>query len=334
MKRQRSKRVVWLVSMFLFVLCVSAPILSNHEAIAASEKVRLVMGGASTTTWVYMFSAIMVDVWKRYIPNLDITLMATSGSTANYAPMERGELDLAVGSTHSDFWAMGGMHFAKTKHVNFYSLMPAAKAIQHYVTYADSPIKTLKDLEGKKIALGARASPTSLLSEEIFSVLGIKANYVYSTPGEAGDMLKDRRVDAMVYNVAAPYSVFMDVATDRPIRFLDMTPEERKKASDALPYVVNHTIPAKTYTFQNQDNQTVTAYSDVVVKPNLPDELVYTLTKVAWEHWDEVVKATAAAKSATARDIVNMYPPVHPGAAKYYKEIGIQLPDRLIAKKK
>ena len=71
---------------------------------------------------------------------------------------------------------------------------------------------------------------------------------------------------------------------------------------------------------------------NIIVRPGLSDELAYKLTKVAWEHWDEVVKATSAAKWVNAKDIVHMIAPVHPGAAKYYKEIGIQIPDRLIKK--
>ncbi len=333
MRRQKGKRGVWVVSLFLLALFLVAPMLSGNEAIAGTERTRLVMGGANTGTWIYMFCAVMTDLWKRYIPELDITLMATAGSTSNYAPMERGEMLLAGGSTHGDYWALNGMYFAKTKHTKVYSLLPAAKAPTHFVTFVNSPIKTLKDMEGKKIALGARASPGSLLGEEIFKVLGIKPSYVYSTPNEAGDMLKDRRIDGMVYTVGAPYSIFMDVATAQPIRFVDMSPEEQKKSTDALVYLAKYDLPAKTYAFQNEDNHIVTAYSDIIVSPSLPDELAYRLTKVAWERWDEVTRGIAGAKTVTARDIVNMYPPVHPGAAKYYKEVGIQLPDRLIVKK-
>lgn len=101
---------------------------------------------------------------------------------------------------------MNGMYFTKNKLVNFCSLIPASKAFNQVFTYVDSPIKTLKDLDGKRVALGARASPTSVVNEEIFKVLGIKTNYVYSTPGEATDMVKDHRVDAMAYGVGAPWS--------------------------------------------------------------------------------------------------------------------------------
>jgi hypothetical protein len=334
MKRKKCRKGIWLLFVFLFALWVTAPIFSGNEAVAASEKVRLSMGGSNTGTWIYMFCAIMVDTWKRYIPDLDITLMATGGSTANYLPMDKGEMDLAGAATFGDYWAMNGMYFAKSKLVNFCSLIPASKAFSHAFTYIDSPIKTLKDMDGKRVHLGARASPTSIVNEEIFKVLGIKPNYVYSTPTEAVGMVKDRRVDAMVYSVGAPWSVIMDIATDRPVKFLPMKPEEQKKIADTLPYQVADTIPAKTYSFQNEDCPTTMGLQNIIVRPGLSDELAYKLTKVACEHWDEVVKATSAAKWVNAKDIVHMIAPVHPGAVKYYREIGIQIPDPLIWKKK
>jgi TRAP transporter TAXI family solute receptor len=113
-----------------------------------------------------------------------------------------------------------------------------------------------------------------------------------------------------------------------------MKPEEQKKVAGALPYQVADTIPAKTYSFQNQDYPTVMGLQNLIVRPGLSEDLVYKLAKVAWEHWDEVVKGTSAAKWVKAKDIVHMIAPVHPGAAKYYREAGIPIPDRLIWKKK
>ena len=331
MRRGILKNSVW-ITILVVGLIMGIAGFQVHEVKAAPEKVRLSMGGSNTGTWIYMFCAIMVDLWKRNIPDLDITLMATGGTTANYIPMDKGEMDLAGAATFGDYWALNGMYFAKTKLVNFRSLLPASKAFSHAFTYVDSPIKTWKDMDGKRIHLGARASPTSIVNEEIFKLFGVKPNYVYSTPTEAAGMVKDRRVDAMVYSVGAPWSVIMDIATDRPVKFIPMKPEEQKKIADALPYQVADVIPAKTYSFQTEDYQTTMGLQNIIAKPGLPDDIAYKLTKVAWEHWDEVVKATSAAKWVKAKDIVNMIAPIHPGAAKYYREIGIQIPDRLIKK--
>ena len=281
-----------------------------------------------------MFCAVLAETWKRYIPDLDITVLATAGTTANYLPMSRGELDLAGAATSGDYYAMRGMYFTKEKISNFCSLMPATKGFNQAFTYTDSPIKNWKDLDGKKVHIGARASPTSIIQEDSLKALGIKPRYVYSTPQEAIDMVKDRRVDAMIYGVGAPWSGLMDIATAVKVKLLPTTLEEQKKICAALPYAAPDTIPAKTYTWQTEDVPTTMALQSVNVRPGLNDDLVYKLTKVIWEHWDEVVKASPPAKWVSPKEMMNMVAPIHPGAVKYYREIGINIPDQLVWKKK
>lgn len=334
MRRERYKRGISVFSFLMITLWILAIVILPNNAVAAPEKVRLSMMGSGMGTGIYMFCAVLVDVWKRNIPDVDITLMISAGTTANYLPMHRGEIDLAAASTPSDYWAQNGMYFTKEKLTNFCSLMPASRSITHVFTYANSPIKTWKDMDGKKIGLGARASATSMSHEEMFQVLGIKPIYVYSTATEAVDLMKDKRVDGMAYNTGAPWSPIMDIATAQPLKFISITSEEAEKIAKALPYLTPDTISAKTYSFQTEDIYTVAAYQNINVKPTLPEELVYKLTKAIWEHWDEVTKASSAAKWIKPQDILNMYAPIHPGAVKYYKEIGIKIPDRLIWKAK
>jgi len=334
MEKKRFKKCFYLIAVLLVAFSFALPLAWTTEAAAAPEKVRLSMGGASTGTWIYMFCALLAETWKKNIPDLDITVLATAGTTANYLPMSRGELDLAGASTSGDWYAMHAMYFAKEKISNFCSIMPATKGFNQAFTYMDSPIKTWKDLEGKRVAVGARASPTSIIQEEICKVLGIKPKFVYSTPAEAVEMVKDRRVDAMVYGVGAPWGGLMDVAAAQKVRLIPMTPEEQKKVHATYPYQVPDTLPAKTYAFQDEDIATTQGLQTVNARPGLAEDLVYKLCKVAWENREEVVKASPAFKWVKPGDIVYMVAPIHPGAAKYYREIGIQIPDRMIWKKK
>ncbi len=334
MKKKRGRRWMYLFPVLLIALWFALPFVCPKEAVAAPEKIRLSMGGASTGTWIYMFCAALSDTWKRYIPDLDITVLATAGTTANYLPMSRGEIDLAGASTSGDWYAMHGLYFTKEKITNFCSMMPATKGFNQAFTYADSPIKVWKDMDGKRIHIGARASPTSIIQEEVCKIIGIKPKYVYSTPQEAVDMVKDRRVDGMIYGVGAPWSALMDIATAVKVKFIPMTPEEQKKVYAAYPYQVPDVIPAKTYTFQNEDVPTTMGFQTINVRPGLSDDLVYKLVKVIWDHRDDVVKATPAAKWVKPQDMAYMVAPIHPGAVKYYREIGIQIPDQLVWKKK
>ena len=334
MKKRRCRKVIGLSIILLLTLGTAFSLAWTGEATAAPQKIRLAFGGATTGTWIYMFCALVAEIWQKHIPELDITVLATPGTTANYLPMCRGELDIAGAGSSGDWYAMNGLYFSKEKLHDFCSLLPATTSFTLAFTFADSSIKSWKDLEDKKVNVGARASPTSIRSEETCKALGIKPKYVFSTPQEAVEMVKDRRVDAMIYNVGNPWSGLMDIATTTKVRILAMTPAEQKKAHEGVPYQVPGIMPAKTYSFQDVDIPGAVSYQTVNVRPGLPDDLVYKLCKVIWEHWDEVVKASPAAKWVKPQDIANMVAPIHPGAAKYYKEAGVQIPDNKIWKKR
>lgn len=324
-----SAMMIIMISSLIFL-----PILTS-KAQAAPEKVRLSFGGAGSGTWIYMFCATLGEMWKKYVPEVDITVQATAGTTANYIPMNEGKLDLAGASTTGDYWAIHGMYFARGKKItNFCSMLPATKAFAQFFTYVDSPIKDFKDLGGKTVQIGPRASPTSGISEEICKILGAKPKFIFSTSSEAVEMVKDRRVDAMIYNVGAPWGGLLDIGSARKVRLISMTKSQREKVLAKLPWASPAMLPAKTYPWQGEDIQTVALLQTVNARPGLSADIVYKLTKTAWEHWGEIVKAAKAAHWVKPEDIVKMVTPVHPGAVKYYQEKGIKIPDRLIWKKK
>ena len=107
--------------------------------------------------------------------------------------------------------------------------------------------------------------------------------------------------------------MFIDIAKAIPIKFIPMEPEEQERIGKAFPYVFPTVIPSKTYSFQSEDRPTVVTYVNFIVRPGLSEELVYKLTKVAWEHWSEVGQAVSAAKSVSPKDMVRMVAPFIPG---------------------
>ena len=174
MRKRLFRKTLGAVLILLFGVGLLGMVLGTTEAQAASEKVRLSMGGSNTGTWIYMFSAIMVDTWEEVYPGLGHHAHGDRRNNSQlYAHQESGEMDLAGAATFGDYWAMNGMYFAKSKITNFCSLIPASKAFSHAFTYVDSPVKTLERYGRQKIFIsGARASPTSIVNEEIFKSPG------------------------------------------------------------------------------------------------------------------------------------------------------------------
>src|SRR4030042_6959596 len=96
---KKRKKITLAFTLLIFSFFTFLPCVWINDAMAAPERIRLSMGGAGTGTWIYMFCALLSEPWKNNIPGLDITVLATAGSIANYIPMNKGEPDLAGAST-------------------------------------------------------------------------------------------------------------------------------------------------------------------------------------------------------------------------------------------
>jgi TRAP transporter TAXI family solute receptor len=194
-------------------------------------------------------------------------------------------------------------------------------------------MKTFKDQDGKNVLIGPRGSAGATIAVEKFQALGIKPKILYTTQVEAIEMMKDRRADAFTYHSPLRWSGFLDIATARPLKLIPMTSEDQKKIHEASPYSFPDVIPAKTYDFQNEDISTMSDFACVLARPGIPQEIIYKLTKLMWDKRGELMKSIESLKWIKPEMVLSLNAPLHPGAAKYYREIGIKIPDQMIWKK-
>jgi len=294
-----------------------------------AKKIQLRVGGSTTGTWIYGFSAAWAEVINQKVPEVSLVVQATAGSSSHYAMLQRDELDFGTGSTSSEYAAINGGFNFKEKFTNFAVLMPVTTSVGHIFVLADSPIQKQEDLDGKKVAIGARGSPTSVVAEMTFEAIGVKPKYVTSTVEEMMEMLRDKRVDAGAYYVGSPFSQMLDLSSSTPIRLIPFTDAHLEKAKAKIPFFANGTITEKDYNWLKAPVPTLKGYQTMIVNPKVPEDIVYKISKATWENYDAIVKSVPAFGKVTANDVVNLYGKVHPGAAKYYQEKGVKIPDSM-----
>jgi len=319
--RVRMVSVVMVLSAGILLFLGSAP--------ARAASVNLSVGGASTGTWVYGFSVALAEILNREVPDVRLTVVATPGSIAHYPMLERGQIQLGTGANFSDYWALNGLEMFKTKHTKTRLMLPATIAVTHVFALESSDIKSLNDLNGKRVGMGTSGSPGPIMCNQILQTLDIKPQLVWSSLDEMIELFKDGRVSAAFWNSGAPWSGLMDVATVKPVRLLPFTPEETKKLTQKYQYFAGGVIPKETYAWLKADVPTILTFPDWLASIDVPADTVYKLTKAAWEHWGEVVKAVQGAGRVTLADVVKEGIPIHPGAARYYEEKGIRIPPNL-----
>jgi uncharacterized protein len=311
------------------VLTASMLLLPGFGRAAGAATVNLSVGGASTGTWIYGFSVALAEILNREVPDVKLTVISTPGSIAHYPMVERGQVQLATGSSHSDYWALHGLEMFKTKHTKARLMLPATVTVTHVFALEATDIKSMSDLNGKRVGMGTSGSPGPIMCGQILKTLDIKANMVWSSVDEMLELFKDGRVSAAMWNSGAPWSGLMDIATVKPVRLIGFTSEETKRLGQAYPYAAPGVIAKSTYGWLKADVPTISPYADWLASIDVPADTVYKLTRAAWEHWGEVVKAVQGAGTVTMADVVKEGVPIHPGAVRYYEEKGIKIPPHL-----
>jgi TRAP transporter TAXI family solute receptor len=238
----------------------------------------------------------------------------------------RGELALALADSVSDAYkgnAEAGFPKPLTK------LRGLSATYNNYiqiVANADSGIKTLADLKGKRISVGAAKSGTELNARAIFKAAGLSysdmAKVEYLPFGESVELMKNRQLDATLQSAGLGVASIRDLATSVKIVVVAVPADVVTRVGDAAyqPTV----IPANTYAGQTVDIQTAAIPNFLVTHSGVSDELAYQMTKTLYENLDTMYAAHNAAKAIQRKNAVRGMPvPVHPGAARYYKEVGV-----------
>jgi TRAP transporter TAXI family solute receptor len=202
-----------------------------------------------------------------------------------------------------------------------------------FVTLRRSGITTVAQLNNRNVGVGPRAGPQAIYVQQIFSAIGISAKFVYgSWESQASDLLEGR-CDALGAIVGIPFPVLKKVEAKEPVAFASLTPEQIETSRKAMPELNISQIDAGVYPFLEKTYTTVGLFTFVIGRDDLPDELVYQLVKAVFENQPRLLKAHSAARETIPPNVErNTFLPFHPGAIRYYREIGIKIPESLIPK--
>jgi TRAP transporter TAXI family solute receptor len=317
-----------MISVFLRRLLTLAGValLAAGPAHAQQQYINILTGGTSGV--YYPMGVGLSQIFSKALPNAKVSVQATKASAENLNLLQagRGELAFALGDTVSDAWKGDADAGFKTK---LNKLRGVAGIYPNYiqiVASADSGIKTLADLKGKRIAVGAPKSGTELNARAIFKAAGMTyddfAKVEYLPFGESVELMKNRQLDATLQSAGLGVSSLRDLATSIKMVVVPIPQDVVLKVGD--PAYQSGVIPANTYEGQTTNVPTAYVQNFLVTRADAPVDMVYTMTKSLFEHLDQLKAAHAAAKSIRKEAAAAGMPlPLHPGAEKYYREIGV-----------
>lgn len=280
----------------------------------------------------YIMGAPWAKVISEHVPDAVATVQATNGPSANIQLMERGEMKLCYVSSAAAYEGWNGLGWANgTKYQRMRTMFTTYASYFEMVTLTKLPIYTIRDLAGKRVHMTMpNGTPDIVMTKCLADLNIVPKDKLYMQTEQAIDQLKDGKLDVVLFAMGLPTSMILDLQSTHDIRMVDISPEDIAYMNKLYPYFAKGVIPAGTYENMPKDINTFVFWNYAVCDKDLPDELVYQITKAVFENKKDFEAASAYGKELFAKNIVEAIVPLHPGAVKYYNEIGIKIPDNLL----
>jgi TRAP transporter TAXI family solute receptor len=294
----------------------------------------LTLGTASVGGTYFVYGQVWASLVNEKV-GTQISTQQTQGPNQNIILTDSRQIDLGMTTmgVALQAWEGKGDWTKGKQYRNIRATFPMYDTPFHFVALKKSGIKAVKDLDGKRAGIGPRAGTCGTYFPLMFKALGVNATI---RNGQASDMaanLQDGLIDAFPFCAGVPIAAYSELETTNDVQFFTYTADEIKKLKAAMPELSDSTIPKGTYKQLAEDHKTVGVYNFGIAHKDLPDDLVYEITKAVLENNAQMVKGHAAAKETVVQNWDrNTFLPFHPGAVRYYKEKGINIPAKLIAK--
>ncbi len=313
-------------ALFRSLLAAAALCAASVGANAQQKFVNVLTGGQAGV--YYPLGVALSQIYSKAMPDAKVQVQATKASVENLNLLQagRGEIAFTLGDSLSNAWK--GVQDAGFK-TPLKKLRTVAGIYSNYiqiVASADSGIRTLADLKGKRISVGAPRSGTELNARAILKAAGLTyqdfAKVEYLPFGESVELMKNRQLDVTLQSAGLGVASIRDLATSIKIVVVPIPADVVARVGD--PAYQPGTIPANTYTNQTDAVPTARIKNFLVTHDGVAADTVYTMTKALFDNLDQLVAAHSAAKAINKADAAKGVPvPLHPGAERYYREAGL-----------
>ncbi len=323
------KKVASMLVMLAFIILVLLGGAAKPSPAASTLPKAVALGTSSIGSTFYVIAVGMADIISKHT-GMGATAEAVGGSDANMRAIKAGKVHLAMTNTFSSANAFGGVkQFAAEGKIPIRLLAIGQPSLRQTVARVASGIKTIPDLRGKKLVAKRKAlAELELVADAMLKAYGTsKKDVTYiatAKTGEAIDALITGTVDAAVIPGGVPAATLMKLFERIDARFVDIPADRMDVILEELgPAFHIEVIRAGTYKGQDKDVLAPALSASIVVAESLPDEAVYEIAKALNEHYGDLKLVHKAAKHWTVENsLKNFHIPFHPGAVKYFKEIG------------
>ncbi|MGN1015609.1 MAG: TAXI family TRAP transporter solute-binding subunit [Faecousia sp.] len=314
----------------MLAMVLALVMVMSLAACGAGGATKMTMGTGGTSGTYYAFGGVL----GQYIKNkagIDVTVVSTDGSKANIESIDSG--DYQLGTVQSDVmayaWA-GSRSFEANGKINSFRVVAGLYAEAVQLVTMNPDIKSVADLAGKSVSIGAPGSGVYFNAMDVLAAAGLTENDIkpqYQSFADSTDALKDGKIDAAFIVAGAPTAAITELCTTNSAYLVPIDGDIAAKLMADNSFYTSYSIPAGTYPGQDADVVTVTVKATLIVSADAKDDDVYNLTKAIFDNVDAIAAENGKGKELSVENATSgMAAPFHPGAAKYFAEKGVTVP--------
>lgn len=316
-------RQPWILLSLLFLTHTIACGIAQAE----NAPTRVVLGTATKGGGFQLFGAHFIDVINSVGDGLVVEELATKGSKQNIPFLEQGKIDIGQVEGNAARQALDGIGRNKAN-LKVLSVMYPNPGM--FVVRGDSAYHTIKDLQGQPIAFGTQASGLRILANDVLDGLGLDPardfeQVILKKAAEGPRLVLDKQVEAL-WGAGIGWPGFVAVSNGPAGgRFIAPSAEEIKQILLKHPHLKKMSVPAGTYKGQHRQIDSIGLWSLILVRPDLPEDVVYRLARAIHKGETALAKRLEQARYTRVQNTVEHVPVerLHPGAARYFREAGL-----------
>lgn len=309
------------------ILAIAAALVLAAAPSFAAEKRDVIIGTAGTSGTYYIVAAAMAKTITEKSQLLNVIAQPTKGSMENINLTNSGDMEFGMSNADGPYDAFAGtgmyQRFGKQ---NILGCMALYMSAGQMVALKNSGIKDYGDLRGKKVCLGPPGQTVVEMSKAILREYGVDPEKditpYYLAIDEGMQKLTDGEIDATFFVAGVPTAGLINAASQRDLVFVEAAPDKLDAIIAKMPYYSRFDIPAGTYRGMDADAHTLKIVTELFVRNDMDEDVVYDFVKQAIDNVADYRDSHVVCKEITAGSAAKSVIPLHPGAAKYYREVG------------
>ena len=310
-----------------FIAILLALVLALSLVACGGGASKMTMGTGGTAGTYYAYGGVLGQYIKNHA-DIDVVVVSTDGSKANIQSIDAG--DYQLGTVQSDVLAyawQGISSFEEEGAIDSFRVVAGLYEEAVQLITMDPEIKSVADLAGKSVSIGAPGSGVYFNAMDVLTAAGLTEqdiNPQYQSFQDSTDALKDGKIDAAFIVSGTPTPAITELCTTNDAFLVPIQGAEAEALMTSCPFYNIHTIPAGTYEGQTEDVLTVSIKATLIVDAAASEDDVYNITKAIFDNKDAIAAENAKGNELSIENATSgMAAPFHAGAAKYFAEQGV-----------